>query len=128
MDLKSKGFTDLQIKKIANDNGYNLDNLFESLNSDKSLSEDQEVSTPLSNQNYQSSYKNYSQNSNPTKNQGEGLKVFGSQYFEKLNFDFSPQINIATPPNYQLGPGDGITISLWGASQKNYLLEYLDSK
>ena len=122
-DLKSKGFTDLQIKKIANDNGYNLDNLFESLNSDKSLSEDQEVSTPLSNQNYQSSYKNYSQNSNPTKNQGEGLKVFGSQYFEKLNFDFSPQINIATPPNYQLGPGDGITISLWGASQKNYLLE-----
>ena len=122
-DLKSKGFTDLQIKKIANDNGYNLDNLFESLNSDKSLSEDQEVSTPLSNQNYQSSYKNYSQNSNPTKNQVEGLKVFGSQYFEKLNFDFSPQINIATPPNYQLGPGDGITISLWGASQKNYLLE-----
>ena len=33
-----------------------------------------------------------------------------------------PQLNIATPQLYQLGPGDEITISIWGAAQNEYKL------
>jgi protein involved in polysaccharide export with SLBB domain len=48
------------------------------------------------------------------------LQIFGSQYFKDIDYNFSPQINIATPLDYQLGPGDNIDISLWGASEVNY--------
>ena len=32
----------------------------------------------------------------------------------------SPQLNIATPSTYQLGPGDEISISLWGGAENEY--------
>ena len=35
----------------------------------------------------------------------------------------SPQINIATPSYYQLGPGDELKVSVWGASENEYAFE-----
>jgi len=47
-------------------------------------------------------------------------RVFGFSLFTTKDLTFSPGINIATPKDYQLGPGDIINIDVWGASQKNY--------
>ncbi|MBU9954160.1 MULTISPECIES: SLBB domain-containing protein, partial [Bacteroides] len=33
------------------------------------------------------------------------------------NLTFEPSVNIATPLNYRLGPGDEVIIDIWGASQ-----------
>ena len=43
--------------------------------------------------------------------------VFGRNIFNTRNLTFEPNINIATPPNYRLGPGDEVVIDIWGASQ-----------
>ena len=45
-------------------------------------------------------------------------KVFGRDMFSKENLTFEPAMNIATPQNYRLGPGDVVYIEVYGASQK----------
>lgn len=44
-------------------------------------------------------------------------QIFGHSIFNTKQLSFEPNINIATPPNYRLGPGDEIIIDVWGASQ-----------
>ena len=47
-------------------------------------------------------------------------KVFGRDIFNKRNLSFEPNMNIATPKNYVLGPGDAVYIDVYGASQKSF--------
>ncbi|MDH5605224.1 MAG: SLBB domain-containing protein, partial [Cyclobacteriaceae bacterium] len=49
-------------------------------------------------------------------------RVFGSQLFMNRNLSFEPSLNIPTPDDYQLGPGDELTVDIWGASEKTYQL------
>ena len=44
-------------------------------------------------------------------------RIFGRNIFNSRNLTFEPSINLATPPNYRLGPGDEVVIDIWGASQ-----------
>lgn len=46
-------------------------------------------------------------------------QVFGRNIFNTRNLTFEPSSNLATPPNYRLGPGDEVIIDIWGASQNN---------
>ncbi|MDD7226235.1 MAG: SLBB domain-containing protein [Prevotella sp.] len=48
-----------------------------------------------------------------------GRKVFGRDIFNNKQLSFEPNMNIATPQNYRLGPGDVVFIDIYGASQKN---------
>ncbi len=56
-----------------------------------------------------------------------GLNIFGMSFFnnakEQDDPGMSPQINIATPSYYQLGPGDELKVSVWGASENEYAFE-----
>lgn len=45
-------------------------------------------------------------------------KVFGRDIFNNEYLTFEPAMNIATPQNYKLGPGDAVIIDIYGASQK----------
>ena len=45
-------------------------------------------------------------------------KVFGRDIFNNKELTFEPDMNIATPRNYRLGPGDAVFIDIYGASQK----------
>lgn len=49
-------------------------------------------------------------------------RIFGYTLFNSANLTFEPSLNIPTPKNYQIGPGDEIVISIWGASQQSYNL------
>ena len=44
--------------------------------------------------------------------------VFGRDIFNNKDLSFEPNMNIATPQNYRLGPGDAVIIDIYGASQK----------
>lgn len=44
-------------------------------------------------------------------------QVFGRNIFNTRNLTFEPSVNLATPPNYRLGPGDEVIIDIWGTSQ-----------
>lgn len=52
----------------------------------------------------------------------EGMKVFGRDIFNNRLLSFEPNMNIATPQDYVLGPGDQLVIDIYGASQKSYQL------
>jgi protein involved in polysaccharide export with SLBB domain len=45
-------------------------------------------------------------------------KVFGRDIFNQQSLSFEPNMNIATPQDYVLGPGDKVLIDIYGASQK----------
>ena len=49
----------------------------------------------------------------------DSLKVFGRDIFNNKLLSFEPNMNIATPQNYVLGPGDVVIIDIFGASQKS---------
>ena len=52
-----------------------------------------------------------------------GLPIFGSNFFNNVNISPAPQLNIATPASYELGPGDQVLISIWGAAENEYTSE-----
>jgi len=43
--------------------------------------------------------------------------VFGRNIFNSKNLTFNPNINIPTPVDYRLGPGDEVVIDIWGVAQ-----------
>ena len=49
-------------------------------------------------------------------------KVFGRDIFNNKSLSFEPQMNIATPQNYVLGPGDQLVIDIYGATQQSEVL------
>lgn len=46
-------------------------------------------------------------------------RIFGHDIFNNKNLTFEPDMNIATPADYRLGPSDEVYIDVWGTSQKN---------
>ena len=51
-----------------------------------------------------------------------GKRVFGRDIFNNKKLSFEPQMNIATPQNYVVGPGDQLIIDIYGASQQSLKL------
>ena len=50
-------------------------------------------------------------------------KVFGSELFNNKNLTFEPNLKIATPQNYQLGPDDELIIDIYGYSEESFKLK-----
>lgn len=46
-------------------------------------------------------------------------KIFGHDVFNNKNLTFESSMNMATPQNYRLGPGDAVNVDIWGASQES---------
>lgn len=55
-------------------------------------------------------------------NKGTGKKIFGHDIFNNRRLTFEPSMNIATPQNYVLGPGDQVVVNIYGASQRTHQL------
>ena len=51
-----------------------------------------------------------------------GKRVFGRDIFNNKRLSFEPVMNIATPQNYVLGPGDQLIVDIYGASQESNTL------
>jgi protein involved in polysaccharide export with SLBB domain len=51
-----------------------------------------------------------------------GVEPFGFAIFRQAPTLFEPIVNVPTPPNYVLGPGDEIVLNVWGETQLNYTL------
>lgn len=45
------------------------------------------------------------------------IKIFGHNIFKDKELNFEPNLNISTPANYKLGPGDEVIVDIWGATQ-----------
>lgn len=54
------------------------------------------------------------------KEKEDKIKVFGRDIFNQKNLTFEPEMNIAMPQDYRLGPGDAVYVDIYGASQKSF--------
>jgi len=54
---------------------------------------------------------------------GERSKIFGADLFRNSNLTFEPNLNMATPQNYVIGPNDEILLTISGNSEANYNLK-----
>lgn len=50
----------------------------------------------------------------------EKTRIFGHDIFNNENLSFEPNMNIATPQDYRLGPGDAVIVDIYGASQETF--------
>ena len=50
-------------------------------------------------------------------------KIFGADLFKNSNLTFEPNLNMATPRNYVIGPGDELLIDIYGNSEASYNLK-----
>lgn len=50
-------------------------------------------------------------------------KIYGAEIFRNSNISFSPDLKIATPVNYILGPEDQIVVNVYGKSLANWKLD-----
>jgi polysaccharide export outer membrane protein len=57
------------------------------------------------------------------KDTSKKLRVFGASLFENANLSFEPNLRIATPRNYVVGPDDEIKIDISGASTGDFQLK-----
>jgi len=58
--------------------------------------------------------------SEPKQTIASGEIIFGSSFFNNPNISSAPTLNLATPESYEIGPGDELAISIWGAAQNEY--------
>jgi protein involved in polysaccharide export with SLBB domain len=71
----------------------------------------------------------YIEESNPTSPttgnvaNASGPKIFGSELFRNSNITFEPNLRIATPKGYIIGPDDKLVIDITGDNEKSYNLQ-----
>lgn len=51
-----------------------------------------------------------------------GIRIFGSELFDNPTLNFEPNLKLATPLNYILGPGDELQISVYGVQEYNAVI------
>ena len=118
-EAQSNGYSMDQIRTIATAQGLSNEDIIDFENrlnklltietSDLIVSADESISSMVRQTNKQIS-------------SNTGLTLFGKGFFSKSSLETIPQLNIATPQLYQLGPGDEITVSIWGAAEAGYKL------
>jgi protein involved in polysaccharide export with SLBB domain len=47
----------------------------------------------------------------------EESKIFGYEVFHNNGISFTPNLNMATPKNYEVGPGDELVVQIYGIAQ-----------
>lgn len=56
---------------------------------------------------------------NPLMDKDGNKIIFGHNTFGASTLSFEPNVNVATPEDYVLGPGDEVIIDIWGVSEAN---------
>lgn len=115
--VQTNGYNLDQIKTIARSQGVSE---FEIMEFEKRI---QNLSAPNNDTNLSIVQSNNTSSFGlkPSQNiKSQNLKVFGSSFFNNPNISTAPNLNIATPDSYELGPGDELSISIWGAAENEY--------
>lgn len=115
-NLMKQGVTKAQLERIKAQQEQKQTSGITSTKSSKELSRDRRVS--VEDELNTGDLDQVSSNVSPvTINDSDTVVVFGRNIFNAKNLTFSPNVNIPTPIDYRLGPGDEVIIDIWGASQ-----------
>ena len=126
---KKQGYSLTQLKTLARTQGASegdiakFEKRIKNLNKLESSSEAEKEGSNIEND-LTSIFGINSATEDEEENMYSGLNIFGMDFFKNFkpteNSSNSPQINVATPSSYQIGPGDELKISVWGGSENEY--------
>jgi len=120
--IKESKLSDSEIQKKADATGFTAEDLMnlqkvaqkkDSLNNATGSSKRLVITPPSS-----APKNNFSVPDFKNRAGAENLQGFGYSIFNYIPSTFEPSLNIPTPTNYIIGPGDEIIISLWGETQQ----------
>ncbi len=131
---KSQGYSMEQVKALASAKGVSAADISKLENRIKSMGRKTNMFKTDSEGNSNSKGNNNSTNNpldlvddvpsgltgNEVKQDFPKDSLFGYDFFNNSKISFTPNVNLATPANYQLGPGDEIVINLYGAAEYTY--------
>ncbi len=129
---QASGLSEVQIEQAAMSQGYTLDDIAKMR---KRMTQIRTLTSLPQNQLPSESFKGRTLPSDLTiradsllpdlarKDTSHKLKVFGASLFENAKLSFEPNLRIATPRNYVVGPDDEIKIDISGASTGDFQLK-----
>lgn len=130
---KASGYTDAQLETELLNNGMSPDELQKLRVRIEKIRQEEEtaVNEQLSKSSQAKPIRNYTKAKDSVllrRNQDNLLdivrelspKIYGAELFSNPDLTFEPSVNIPTPRNYVIGPGDELVVDVWGLSQKTY--------
>jgi protein involved in polysaccharide export with SLBB domain len=118
---KSEGYTLDQLEVIAKSKGMPASQISKLKQRINALNfENTSKATPTSDENNISTTNTFGLEGMIPEKEDENL-LFGYDFFSNPNISFTPNLNMATPATYELGPGDELLIDIWGAAENNYV-------
>lgn len=124
-DLLKKGVNMKQLQRVRNKYSKEYKNFSETSKSNSVMSDDRSRSN---NGEYKAQRTNVLDFITDTsgllaimqlkQDEDDNNRIFGHDIFRTDDLTFEPNMNIATPEHYLLGPGDVVYIDIYGASQK----------
>ncbi len=116
LNARSLGFSDTEILQIAASQGYTDEQL---ILLQKQLAGDIDLVQETINERERLPVT--VEQSEPSSGHSEKFSVFGLDLFAKgSKLSFTPDVNLPTPKNYKLGPGDELYVDIYGTSEKYY--------
>ncbi len=118
MDINELEFLALQ-KKMTGEEFGKLKNRIQK------IEKEPKVNDQKTNQDSESDNTDFEVNNSKeqAKNDLIAKKIFGAELFNNKALTFEPNLKIATPANYQLGPEDELFIDVYGYSEASYKLK-----
>lgn len=123
---QASGLSENQIEKAALVQGFTASDIAKMRERLNKLSNSKpEVVKENSNSRVASPVKSIVVKSNQTdsQNDSEKAKVFGASLFREQSISFEPDLRIATPKNYQLGPDDELNVDIFGNALDSYKMK-----
>ncbi|MFD2932521.1 SLBB domain-containing protein [Spirosoma flavum] len=129
---QASGLSEVQIEQAAMSQGYTLDDIAKmrkrmtQMRTSTSLPQNQQPSESSRGRSLPSNLSMRIDSLSPDtmrRDTSRKLKVFGASLFENAKLSFEPNLRIATPRNYVVGPDDEISIDISGASTGAFQLK-----
>lgn len=137
---QASGLTEMQIEQAALERGYTLSDIArmrqrisevqnKKITTDKKDLSDTTSTTKLSGRKQigelskRDIRKNKEEEEDSLEVKPKKLEIYGSKLFQSNDLTFEPNLRIATPKNYQLGPDDELIVDIFGNASDNYRLK-----
>jgi polysaccharide export outer membrane protein len=128
---KSSGMSDMEIERAALQRGYTLDQISAMRKRLQQKPDEQQAADPNRDELDETRDQELDEEDNNSRDSADARRAagrganrpFGASFFSRPSSTFEPNLRIATPRNYILGPEDEIVVDIYGNSVDNFRMK-----
>lgn len=128
---KANGMTDMQIEQAAMARGFTLDDISRlrgqlqggQVETTGTTGPGKRDTLGVSRRQQDQTLIDPDKESTPNPQTEKQRRIFGSSFFDNASLTFEPNLRLATPKNYVLGPDDELIVDIYGNSVENFRLK-----